>query len=374
MKKALSIILAVALAATLLAGCGSNGGDAGGSAANATAQSSPASSGSTGTGNTGSSDAGSGTQDATVYTINASFIPSEGTATIDSYKYFKQIVEERSSGRLIVNLHTGGSMGNSDADNTEKCAQNIVQMTDTPTHTLSEFTGIREYAVTTVPFMFTTDDEFYKFVDSDLLASVSETLTSQTGLKLFGGFFDGFMAIATVNNPVRVPADIAGLKIRTQTSDAYINTINELGASAIPMGAGEIYTSLQQGVIDGISGISMMIVNEQYYTILKYLADVNAFVNSHMIIMNNEFYSSLPADLQGLIDECMAELQVHIRNGVGSFVEETYRICEENGMEVVRLTPAERQVWIDGSKNTYDSMCADFGAEFIGAVEQLLGR
>ena len=374
MKRTLSLILALVFVAVFAVGCATGNGNTSG-AGPATVTNAPAGSGAQATTTQPpAAPGGSGGGSNTVYTINASYIPSEGNPTIESYKYFKQIVEERTNGRILVNVYSGGAMGSNDADNTEKCAHNIVQMTDTPTHTLSEFTGIKEYAVTTVPFMFTTADEFFKFVDSDIMKQVGEQLTAQTGLKLFGGFFDGFMAFATLNNSVRTPADISGLKIRTQTSDAYINAVNELGASAIPMGAGEIYTGLQQGVIDGISGIPMMVVNEQYYTLLKYLADVNAFVNNHMIIMNNEFYMSIPDDLRGILDDCIAELQVVLRRDVGDYVEEAYKICADNGMEVVRLTPAERQVWIDACQNTYSSMCEQFGADFIASVEQLMGR
>ncbi|MCL1829223.1 MAG: TRAP transporter substrate-binding protein [Oscillospiraceae bacterium] len=366
MKRALTLVLAFMFVLALAAGCG--GGNTNQPASGDTTRAPAATNAPS---STGSAPA---PQDNTVYTINASFIPSDTTPTVQSYHSFKASLEEKSNSRFLVNIYAGGSMGSSDADNTEKCAQNIVQMTDTPTHTLSEFTGIKEYAVTTVPFMFTTDREFYTFLDSDLMAQVGKDLTDRTGLRVYGGFFDGFMAVATINNSIRTPADIAGLKIRTQTSDAYINTVNELGASAIPMGAGEIYTSLQQGVIDGISGIPMMIVNEQYYTILGHLADVNAFVNNHMIIINNEFYQGLPADLQAVLDECLAELLSVVRKNVGDFVEECNKICADNGMEVIRLTPAERQVWIDACKETYTSMCANFGADFIASVEKLMGR
>lgn len=336
MKKALSILLALVFVLALMAGCGK--------------------------------------KDDTVYTINASFIPSDGTPTIESYKWFKEQVETKSEGRIVVNVYPGGSMGSSDADNTEKCAQNIVQMTTSPTHTLSEFTGIKEYAVTTVPFMFTTAEEIHTFIDSDLMADVNEGLTSQTGLRVYGGFFDGFMAVSTADTPFTTPEEIAGLKIRTPTSDAYINAVNELGASAIPMGAGEIFTGLQQGTIEGIAGIPMMIVNEQFYEVLKHLTDVNAFVNYHMIIINDEFYQSLPEDLQGVLDECLADLVGYARDTVGAYVEEAYAICEENGMTVYRLTPAERQVWIDGCQETYDAMSADYGADFVASIEELIGR
>jgi TRAP-type C4-dicarboxylate transport system substrate-binding protein len=117
-----------------------------------------------------------------------------------------------------------------------------------------------------------------------------------------------------------------------------------------------------------------MVVIEQYYSVLRHMIDVNAFVNYHMIIFNDQFYQSLPADLQSVLDGCLTDLIGHIRETVGASVESSYTICAENGMEVVRLTPEERQVWINGCKKTDDTASSAFGADFISSVEKLLGK
>jgi TRAP-type C4-dicarboxylate transport system substrate-binding protein len=333
-----------------------------------------------GSGSSGSSSGGTSTPagntpaatDDTVYELSGAFIPQAGTSTVDSYEYIKEYLFEKSDGRIVLNIFPGGQLGGSDTENAESCAQNIFQMTTAPTHTIAQYSGFKEYSATTIPFLFTKPEQLNTFVDSDMMEAVNATFTEQTGLRIVGGFCDGFMGVSTVKTPFKSPADLKGLKIRTQDAENYINSFKEMGISAIPMSAGEIFTSLQQGTIDGISGIAMMIVNEHYYEILKYYADVNAFANYHMLLINDEWYQSLPDDLKVVFDDAMVELTRYMRDTVTGGIEDTYGILADNGMTVTRLTDAERQVWKDASINTYNDMKAQVGNEIVTQIEELL--
>jgi TRAP-type C4-dicarboxylate transport system substrate-binding protein len=309
-----------------------------------------------------------------VVEFSGNFIPAQESLTIKAYEHAAEYMKEKSDGRLILNIFPGGQLGGSDTENAESCAQNVFQMTTAPTHTIAQYSGFNEYAATTIPFLFTAPDQVDKYVDSDLLKPVNEKFTAETGLRIYGGFCDGFMGVSTVDKSFLAPSDIKGLKIRSQNAENYINTLNELGLSAIPMSAGEIFTALQQGTIDGISGISMMITNEHYYEVLKYYVDVNAFANYHMIVVNDGFYQGLPDDLKPIFDEAMVELVKYARETITGGIEDTYKICTDNGMEVTRLTDAQRQVWADGCKNTYNQMKEQVGTEIVSEIEKLLGE
>jgi TRAP-type C4-dicarboxylate transport system substrate-binding protein len=308
------------------------------------------------------------------YEFSGAFIPQAGTLTIEAYEYIKDYMAEKSGGRLVLNVFPGGQLGGSDVDNAENCAQNIVQMTTAPTHTIAQYSGFLEYAATTIPFLFTSPKQVDTYIDSDLLKTVNETFTQQTGLRIYGGFCDGFMGVSTKDMDFLTPQDLSRAKIRTQNAENYINAFTEMGISAIPMSAGEIFTALQQGTIDGISGIPVMITNEHYYEILKYFVDVNAFANYHMILVNDGFYQTLPDDLKEIFDESMAELVRYTRETVTGSIESVLTLCEENGMKVTRLTDAQRQVWIDACQNTYNAMKDEVGADIIGKIEELQGR
>jgi TRAP-type C4-dicarboxylate transport system substrate-binding protein len=228
-----------------------------------------------------------------VYEFSANFIPQAGSPTINAYEYIKAYLNEKSGGRIVMNIFPGGQLGSSETENTEVCAQNIFQMTSAATHTLAQYGGFTEYSATTVPFLFTTPEQVDIYIDSDMLKTVNEKFTEKTGLRIYGGFSDGLTCIATADTPFVTPQDLKGVKIRSQEAANYVDMYNEMGISPIPMAGGEIFTAIQQGTIEGLSGIPAMVVNNRFYEVCKYLTDINALVNYHILVVNDQRRSVL---------------------------------------------------------------------------------
>jgi TRAP-type C4-dicarboxylate transport system substrate-binding protein len=344
----------------VLAGCGSGTGT-----------------GSGGTAGTGSATTGAGSTaggDDTVYEFSGNFIPAAGSPTILAYEHAKAYLEEKSGGRIIFNIFSDGTLGSSETENAEACAQNVYQMTTMATHTLAQYGGFKEYSATTIPYLFTSPDDLYTYLNSDMLKPVNENFRAKTGLRIYGGFVDGLTCIATNKTAFKTPADLKGVKIRSQEASNYIDMYNEMGISPVPMAGGEIFTGIQQGTIDGLSGIPAMVVNNRFFEVTNYLVDINAFVNCSVLVVNDEWYQTLPDDLKAIFDEAMVDLLSYGYDTITLGIEAQFQQAADNGMTVTRLTDAERQVWADACTKTYDTMKADIGNEIIDQIEELLGK
>ncbi|OFW40974.1 MAG: hypothetical protein A3F70_07915 [Acidobacteria bacterium RIFCSPLOWO2_12_FULL_67_14] len=129
----------------------------------------------------------------------------------------------------------------------------------------------KRMGVLDLPFMWRNYDHYHKVMDG----KVGETLAAEhekLGLKVLGWNDSwGYRNVVTTKKAVKKPADLNGLKIRTIQTPTYIAALNVMGASATPMAFGEVYTSLQTGVLDGFEHSSAMVLTGKYYEVSKYI-------------------------------------------------------------------------------------------------------
>jgi tripartite ATP-independent transporter DctP family solute receptor len=129
----------------------------------------------------------------------------------------------------------------------------------------------KRMGVLDLPFLWHNYDHYHHVIDG----KVGETLAAEhekLGLKVLGWQDSwGYRNVVTTKKEVKKPEDLKGLKIRTIQTPTYVAALNAMGASATPMAFGEVYTSLQTGVIDGFEHASAVIYTGKYYEVAKYI-------------------------------------------------------------------------------------------------------
>ena len=129
----------------------------------------------------------------------------------------------------------------------------------------------KRMGVLDLPFMWRNYDHAHKVLDG----KVGQTLAAEhekLGLKVLGWQDSwGYRNVVTTKKEVKKPEDLKGLKIRTIQTPTYVAALNAMGASATPMAFGEVYTSLQTGVLDGFEHASAVIYTGKYYEVAKYI-------------------------------------------------------------------------------------------------------
>ncbi|WP_186565895.1 TRAP transporter substrate-binding protein [Lawsonibacter celer] len=354
MKKRSFSILALVLAMVMsLAACGSSGNTPSGN--KETSKPAPSS-------------------DGTVYEFNISHIASESDPIHMGWTLLKETLEEKSGGRIVVNIFGNKQLSNSNNEDAEKVQQNIVQATSVPTSSLYAMGNIKEYQVFDYPYLFENDDELYTVCDSDFMDGLSEKLASACGVRAYGGYNLGWCQISTNKGPINTPNDLFNQKIRTMSSDLQMAIVNSTGAGATIVNYGELFTACQQGTVDGMMTSTGLYVSDRFYECQKYMGVVHVIPLLHVPIVNNSWYEALPDDLKQIFDESMEIYLDGVRQYEKDFEAEALQNLAELGMEIREYTDEELQAFKGATSVVYTDYADVAGQETIDTVKSILGK
>ncbi|CAK7051139.1 MAG: hypothetical protein DELT_01049 [Desulfovibrio sp.] len=250
---------------------------------------------------------GSGIAAEKTYRFKIAHIEAAGGAGEAAFKYLKEILEERSKGRIKVTLYKGKSMAQSDTELGEIVRQNTVQMVPVPTHTLSAMANIPQYSVFEFPYLFSDWEEIYKVLDSDLAKGWAKALEKEAGVVVYNGFVKGWLSIGTKKGPLNTPADFKGLKIRTMATDMQMGLVSAFGASPTVVAYGELYTAQQQGTVDGMLTATSLYRTDKFAEVIDHLAIVRATAHFHLPTINKAWLDSLDPETRAIFDDCIKD-------------------------------------------------------------------
>ena len=178
------------------------------------------------------------------------------------------------------------------------------------TANLETFAGV--YEIFSMPYLFDSED-VYKSVmqDTDYMEQVYES-TDEAGFRVVTWYNAGTRNFYA-KTPIRTPEDLKGKKIRVQQSPASVAMVNAFGAAAAPMGFGEVYTAIQQGVIDGAENNELALTNNKHGEVAKYYAYNKHQMVPDMLVANLKFLQGLdPEEYQVFKDAALLSTQVEM--------------------------------------------------------------
>lgn len=179
---------------------------------------------------------------------------------------FAEKVKEESEGKLKVKIFPNGQLG-SEREVLELLQIGSIAMTKVSAAAMANFAP--EYKVMGVPYLFRDKEHLYRVLEGStgehILLSGSEYLLR--GLCFYDA---GSRSFYTKNKQIKIPDDLDGLKIRVMNHKMSVDMVNEMGGSATPMAYGELYTALQQGVVDGAENNPPSFVTSRHYEVCKY--------------------------------------------------------------------------------------------------------
>ncbi len=159
-------------------------------------------------------------------------------------------------------------------------------------------------------------------------------LVEKHGVKLLGFYEAGLRHITNNVRPIRTPADLKGLKIRTPQAKYHLNTLKYMGANPVAMSFGELYTAMQQKVVDGQENPLSNIYKAKFYEVQKYLSLTGHLHLTHMVMYSAKLWDKLPADLQKIVREAVIESQETQRKAVRDDDENLLKELKAKGMQV----------------------------------------
>jgi len=271
--------------------------------------------------------------------------PSE-YPTVQAVEFMGRYLSDKTGGRLGIKMFAGGQLG-SETDTLEITSFGGIDLNRVnfaPLNSIEPMT-----LPFSLPFVFDSVDHMRRVVDSEVGDEVLAALDPH-GLIGLAIYDSGARSFYNMKQPIRTPADMAGMKIRVPASDLYVAMVNALGANAVPIPFGEIYQSLAQGVIDGAENNWPTFVSERHYEAARYLSISEHLLTPEALVMSKASWDRLSSSDQALVREAAKASVPEMRRMWDARVAEAMEVIAQSAVEVNTLDKAPfaalmRPVW-----------------------------
>jgi len=212
------------------------------------------------------------------------------------FEAFKEILESDTDGRVEVQIFPAEQLG------TEEQASQMVKVGTIAATAAGAGGGlapfVAEAELLNFPFLFRDLDHFYRVVDGPTGRRIGLRIEEALDGVMLGYWFSGVRNAWNSKKAVLVPDDFSGLKIRVMSSPVLVETFNALGAQATPMSFGELYSGLQQGVVDGAETDHIDLLYEKFYEVTEHVSYTNHMFLAVGLVFSRVQYDRLPPDIQ----------------------------------------------------------------------------
>lgn len=276
---------------------------------------------------------------------------------------FKRLVEEGSKGEIEVQIFPSSQMG-PDREMIEGVQTGVLEMAVPPS---SFFAGWDPaFAVIELPYMYPSKEIALKTFHSPAGDQMLARLEKQDLVGL-GWLENGLRHVTNNVRPIAAPADLDGIKLRTMKVPAHVDTFKALGANPTPMNFGEVYSGLQQGVIDGQENPVAHIYAQRFYEVQKNMSTTGHVFTVYIPVISKSFFEQLPEEQQKLLREAMRKAEDFQQDLVNA--EESQQLAEirKAGVEVIELTPDQRKAFIADTKSVREKYRTEVGEDVYDA-------
>lgn len=269
---------------------------------------------------------------------------------------FADLLKERSNGAITLTVHSGGTLGSA-----KECLEGVqmgsIDFIVESSASLSNFTN--EMAVFDLPYLFENAEVARAALSGDAAKGQLDALES-IGLKGINYWENGIYAIGSAK-PINMLADLKGMRVRSIDSALQADIYTAMGAMPVVLSWGDIYTSLQQGVVDAVSSTTVPnMYTANFYEVAPYITLSNHGYSPAPLICNLDLWNSLPADIQTLVVECAEEARAYHYEICDEQMADFRQKMTENKAEFIEIDAAE---WASSVQSVYDKYVGSDGID-----------
>ena len=258
-----------------------------------------------------------------------------GYPTVAAVESMGKKLEAATSGRIKLQMFPGAVLGE-EKEAVEQTQLGAIQIARISLGVIGPI--VPEVNVFNMPFVFRDVAHMRKVIDGDVGAELLDKVTKSSSRLVALGWMDGGSRSLYTKKPVRSPADLKGQKIRMMGNPLFVDTMNAMGGNGISMAYGEVFTSLQTGVIDGAENNPPSYFTANHYTTpAKYYAQTNHLIIPEIFVMSKVTWDKLtPAD-QALVKKFAREAQLEQRVLWDKSVEDYSAKLKAAGVEFITV-------------------------------------
>lgn len=323
-KKLLALALVMAMAVTILAGCGGK-------------------------------TAGPKTDESgkIVMRFNTPDANHEGTPTKEAIQMFFDDVNAALSDKVDIQYYWGGALGSTTEAIFNGLQTGSYELGNVNPTLFADYT--KAFTPLDVPYLITDVDVAKEILSGDLGQQMIDKAAEESGVRVLGFVYMGMRMLSNSKHPVTNLSDMEGLKIRVQSNQLHIAVFDALGAAATPIAYTELYTSLQQGTVDGQENPVVNVLDMKFYEVQPYFTRTNHLVGTTAIVISEPFFQSLPEDVKQVLLDCGKTLCERSFEMVCAAEEEMLNELSEHA-QINELTPeamAEFTESVNASKEKF---------------------
>ena len=282
---------------------------------------------------------------------------------------FKEIVEEKTNGRITVNYYPSSQLG-SEPEMWEGMQTGTCEMAVMTNAYVSSY--IPANGALDLPFIFSDLEQARTIVDGEFGQKLIDNLAG-SGVTCLAFSEGGFRQLCTRADAIRTPQDLVGLKIRCMETKTYVSAYKSLGVNATPMAWGELLTALQQGAVDGCDAPLSVLYTNGFPDICDYIDNVNLFYSPLPICISTSIFESLSAEDQEILRNAAAEAAKLARANNDATAETMEADLTAQGMTIVTEDEVDGEAFRSAVASCYEEMESYIGSEWVNELKGLVG-
>ena len=297
--------------------------------------------------------------------IKFSHVVSLDTPKGQAAAYFKKIAEERTKGRVIIDVYPNSQLYK-DKEELEALQLGSVQMLAPATSKFGPM-GAKQFEIFELPYVFDNYAEVHKVTEGPVGKQLLKSLEPKgiTGLT----FWDNGFRCMSANKPIKVPTDMRGKKMRiasSKTIDAYMRLV---GAMPQVMSFGEVYQAMQTGVVDGAENSPSNFYSQKMNEVQKYFTLTDHSYSGYAVIVNKPFWDKLPKDIRAILEQAMKDATQYNNKIAQKENDDALASVKKAGKtQIIALTAAQKVAWKKAMLPIHRKMEAKIGKELIQSV------
>ena len=281
-------------------------------------------------------------------TLKSSDTHPDGYPTVEAVKFLGELVKERTGGRIAIEVYHSAQLGE-EKDTIEQTRAGVIDMNRV---SLGPFNNIvEETQAVSLPYIFKSTDHMHKVMDGPIGDEILKAFEAHDLVGL--AFYDsGSRSFYNARKPIKSIDDLKGMKLRVIQSDVFVAMVNALGANAVPMPYGEVYSAIQTGVIDGAENNWPSYESSKHYEVAKYFTLDQHLIVPEVLVMSKASWDKLSAEDQAIVKAAAKESVAKMRALWAAREAASEKTVRDAGSEVV--VEIDKQPFIDAMKPVYE--------------------
>ncbi|MGR3806883.1 tripartite ATP-independent transporter solute receptor, DctP family [Pasteurella testudinis DSM 23072] len=283
-----------------------------------------------------------------------------------SMQYMADEVKKLTDGEVIIRIYPNSQLG-TQRESMELLQAGSLDMAKSNASELETFEA--SYGAYNLPYLFRNVDHYYRVLADQEVGQ--KILASSQGKGFIGlTYYDGGARSFYANKPILSPADLVGMKIRVQPSPSAVEMIKLMGASPTPLAYGELYTALQQKVVDGAENNPTALTLARHGEVAKYFSQDEHTMIPDVLVIGEKAWAKLTAEQQVALKKAADDSMMYHKDlWVKMIAENVQEAKDKMGVEFIEV---EKQPFIDAVKSMHDKALADPTiGEYIQKIDAL---